>query len=152
VFLHVARAYSKIFRDIPSVGPNAISKKSNNVVISSPRDFIFSRILVPKDSFPYIWSLDLERFRIGRQGAPKIFFRIRFSRQPLVLSPTFFQGRVPPEAHYLSSGGHGVGGQIWGSDPPKNEIFFIFSVVPLPGLGGENCRMEIIVTGDPFDA
>ena len=84
-------------------------------------------------------------------GGAKDFFRIRSSRQPLVLSPTFFQGRVPPEAHYLSSGGHGVGGQIWVSDPQK-WIFFYFFCGTSPWAGGENCRMEIIVTGDPFDA
>jgi len=109
--------YSKIFSDIPLVGPNAISKNSNNVVISSPRVFIFSDNLVPNDSFPYIWSLDLERFWFGRQGAPKFFFQTRFSRQPLVISPKFFQGRVPHEGPYLSSGDMGVGGQIWGPGP-----------------------------------
>ena len=83
VFGRRACVYSKIFRDIPLVGPNAISKNSNNVVISSPRVFMFSGILVPEDSFPYMWSSDLERFRFGRQGAPKFFFRTRFSRQPL---------------------------------------------------------------------
>ena len=76
VFAHRMCVYSKIFRDIPLVEPNAISKNSNNVVISSPRVFIFSGILVPKDSIPYIWSRDLERFRFGREGAPKNFFRI----------------------------------------------------------------------------
>ena len=76
VFLAAARAYiAKFFCDVPLVGPNAISKKSNNVVISNPRVFIFSGILVPYDSFPQIWSRDRERFRFGRQGAPKFFFK-----------------------------------------------------------------------------
>ena len=75
IFCRRTCVYSKIFRDIPLVGPNAISKKSNNVVISSPRVLIFSRILVPSDSFLLIWSCDLERFRFGRQGAPNFFFQ-----------------------------------------------------------------------------
>ena len=58
--------YSKIFLDIPLVGPNAILKKSNNIVNSSPRVFVFSGILVPKDSFQFIWSRDQDRFWFGR--------------------------------------------------------------------------------------
>jgi len=126
------------------VGPKAISKKSNNVVISSPRDFIFSRILIPKNSFPYIWSRDLERFRFGRQGAPKIFSQIRFSR-----FPKFFQGRVPPNGPYLSSGVMGSGVKFVGQ-APQSKIFVFFCGTS-PGAGGGICRMEIIVTGDPFD-
>ena len=78
VFARRTCVYSKIFRDIPLVGPNAISKKSNNVVISNPTVFIFSGILVPYDSFPQIWSRDRERFRFGRQGAPNFFFKLDF--------------------------------------------------------------------------
>ena len=70
--------YSKIFRDIPLVGPNAISKKSNNVVISSPRVFIFSGILVPKDSFPHIWSGDLEPLPVWPPGGAQFFFKVDF--------------------------------------------------------------------------
>jgi len=97
--------YSKIFRDIPLVGPNAISKKSNNVVISSPRVFIFSGILVPKDSFPHIWSGDLEPSGLAARERP-IFFQSRFSRQPFEQSQKYFQGRVPHDGLDLSSGGH----------------------------------------------
>ena len=82
VFARRACVYSKIFRDIPLVGPNAISKKLNNVVISGPRVFMFPGIIVPEDSFQNIWSRDLERLRFGRQGAPKFFFQTRFFRQP----------------------------------------------------------------------
>ena len=99
---------------------------SNNVVNSSPGVFMFSGILVPKDSFSYIWSRGLERFRFGRQGAPEIFFQTRFSRQPLVRFPKFFQGRLPPDELYLSSGGHGGLGSNLGARPPKVKNF-VFS-------------------------
>jgi len=66
IFGRRACVYSKIFRDIPLVRTNAISKNSNNVVISSPRVLIFSWILVPYDSFPYIWSREHIHFRFGR--------------------------------------------------------------------------------------
>jgi len=131
--------YGKTFRHIPLVGPNAISKNSNNVVISSPRDFIFSWILVPRDIFSYIWSRDLEHFRFGRQGgAPKIFFQTRFSRQPLVRFPHFFQGRVPPEGLYLSFGGMGVGRRIWGPDLPKWIFKYFFLWYLSRGWGAES--------------
>jgi len=42
VFARRRCVYSKIFRDIPLVGPNAKSKNLNNVVISSTRVIIFS--------------------------------------------------------------------------------------------------------------
>ena len=119
------------------MGPNAISKMSNNVVNSSPGVFMFSGILVPKDSFSYIWSRDLERFRFGRQGAPKIFFQTRFSRQPLVRFPKFFQGRLPPDELYLSSGEHGGRGSNLGARPPKVN-FFCFLCGTSPGDGGRN--------------
>ena len=67
--------FSSFHIDKAVVGRNVISKNANNVVITSPRVLILSRILVPEDSFPYIWSRDLERFRFGRQGAPEIFFQ-----------------------------------------------------------------------------
>ena len=118
--------YSKIFRDIPLVGPNAISKKSNNVVISRPRVIIFSCILVHYDSFRNIWSRDENHFRFGRQGAPNLFFQTRFSPQPLKLSPKFFQGRVPPEGIYLSSGGHGGRWSNLGARPPKVKIYVFY--------------------------
>ena len=70
--------YSKIFCDIPLVGPNAISKKSNNVVISSPRVLIFSWTLEPYDSFLLIWSRDVDRFRFGRRGRQILFFKLDF--------------------------------------------------------------------------
>jgi len=124
--------YSKIFRDIPLVGPNAISKKSNNVVISSPRVFIFSRILVPKDSFPRIWSRYLERFRFGRQGAPKFFFQNRFSQKPFEQSPKYFQGRVPHDGLYLSSGGHkGQSSNLGARSLKVKKMFFHFTKNPL---------------------
>ena len=109
------------------MGPNAISKKSNNVVISRPRVFMFSAILAPEDSFPYMWSRDLEHFRFGRQGAPKFFFQTRFFRQPFELSPKCFHGRVPLEGLYLSSGGYGGRGSNLGARPPKANFFYFFS-------------------------
>ena len=131
------------------MGPNAISKKSNNVVISSPRVFVFSVILVLKDSFPNIWSRDLERFRFGRQGATKFFFQTRFSRQPLVLFPKFFQGRVPPDALYLSSGGHGDRASNLGARPPKVK-FFNFFCGTSPGAGGRNLSYGSHSNGGPL--
>ena len=129
--------FSSFHIDKAVVGRNAISKNANNVVISSPRVLILSRILVPEDSFPYIWSRDLERFRFGRQGAPEIFFQTRFSRQPLEISPKFFQGRVSPEGHYLSSGGHGGRWSNLGARPPKVK-FFCFLCSNRQGFGGRN--------------
>ena len=125
VFARRTCVYSKIFPDIPLVGPNAISKNSNNVVISSPRVFIFSGVLVPKDSFPNIWSRDPEHFRFGRQGAPNKFFSNSiFSAtvrgiSKIEVSPKFFESRVPPEGLYLISGGHGSQGSNMGARPPK---------------------------------
>ena len=78
VFARRTCVYSKIFRDIPLVGPNAISKNSNNVVISSLRFLIFSQVLDPDDSFLRIWSRDQNYFRFGRQGAPNFFFKLDF--------------------------------------------------------------------------
>jgi len=57
---------------------------------------------------------------------------------------------VPQESLYLSSGGHGGRGSNLGARPPKVN-FFNFLYGASPGSGGETCRMEIIVTGDPFD-
>ena len=119
------------------MGPNAISKKSNNVVNSSPMDFVFSAVLVPCDSFLLIWSCDLERFRFGRQGAPNFFFQTRFSRQPFEQSPKFFQRRVLLEGPYLSSGGHGCRGSNLGARPPKVNFFYFFCGT-FPGAGGRN--------------
>ena len=133
--MRIEQNFSSFPIDTRSVGPNAISKKSNNVVISSPMDFIFSWILDPYDSFPHIWSRDLKRFRFGRQGAPNFFFQTQFSRQWLELSPKFFQRRVPPNWPYLSSGWHG--GQIWGPGPPKKK-FMIFIVTQFPNVKSEN--------------
>jgi len=114
-----ACVYSQVFRDIPLVGPNAISKNANNVVISVARVIIFSQNTELFHSFPHMWSPDHNHSRFGRQGAP-IFFRIRFSRQPLELYPKFFQGRVPPDGPYWSSRCHGVRGS-------SNFFCFLYS-------------------------
>ena len=120
---HAYRANLSSFSiDTRLLGPNAISKNANNVVISGPRAFIFSSIVDLINLIRNIRPRDHNNFRFGRQGAPKnYFFRIRFSRQPLVRFPKFkfFQGRLPPDGPYLSSGGHGGRGQIWGPGPPK---------------------------------
>ena len=58
---------------------------------------MFSHNLVLRDGFRRISSRDHAHFRFGRQGAPKIFFRSRFSQQPFDQSPKFFQCRVPPD-------------------------------------------------------
>ena len=64
-----------------------------------------------------MWSGDLERFRFGRQGAP-IFFKLDFARQPLVLSPKFFQSRVPPKRTTEVPGD--MGSEVkFGARPPK---------------------------------
>ena len=131
------------------MGPNAISKKSNNVVISSPRVLIFSWILVPWDSFLLIWSCDLERFRFGRQGAPKFFFQTRFSRQPFEQSPKFFQCRVPLEGPYFSSGGHGGRASNLGARPPKVKFFYFFCGT-FPGAGGRNLSYGYHSNGGPL--
>ena len=149
IFWRRACVYSKIFPDIPLVGPNAISKKSNNVVISSPRVFMFPEILVPEDSFPHMWSRDLELFRFGRQGAPKNFFQTRFSRQPLEQSPKFFQGRVPLEGLYVSSGGHGGRASNLGARPPKVKFFYFFCGT-FPGAGGRNLSYGYHSNGGPL--
>jgi len=132
-----ACVYSKIFRDISLVGPNAISKNANNVVNSGPSVFIFSQIVDLVNLIRYIRSRDHIDFRFGRQGAPKNFFRIRFSRQPLVRFPKFFQGRVPPDGPNLSSGGHGGRGSNLGSRPPEVK-FFCFLCSNRHGSGGRN--------------
>ena len=149
IFCCRACVYSKIFRDIPLVGPNAISKNSNNVVISSPRVLIFSWILVPWDSFLLIWSRDLERFRFGRQGAPNFFFQTRFSRQLFEQSPKFFQRRVLREGPYLSSGGHGCRWSNLGARPPKVNFFYFFCVTS-PGAGGLNLSYGSHSNGGPL--
>jgi len=84
-------------------------------------------------------------------GGAKVFFQTRFSRQPLELSPKFSRSCAPPpEGLYLSSGGRGVGGQIWGPGPPK-WFFFVFFTATVTGLRGEICNAEVIGTGPPFD-
>jgi len=124
VFARRTCVYSKIFTDIPLVGPNAISKNSNNVVNSSPRVLIFSQFLVPDDSFLRMWSRDLITSGLAAKGR-QVFFQTRFSRQPFELSPKFFQGRLPQEGLYLSSEGYGGRGSNLGARLPK-VIFFIF--------------------------
>jgi len=135
--------YSKIFRDIPLVGPNAISKKSNNVVISSPRVFIFSGILVPKDSFPHTWSGDLEPSGLAARGRP-IFFQSRFSRQPFEQSQKYFQGRVPHDGLDLSSGGHKGRASNLGarSLKVKKNVFFILQKNPLHRFLGKSLVLD----------
>jgi len=91
------------------------------------------------------------RLPVWPLGGAKFFFQTRFSRQPLKLFPKFFQGRVPPpEELHLSSGDMGVGVKF-GCQAPKVNLKKNFLVVPLPGMGGGICRMEIIAMGDPFD-
>ena len=118
--------------DTRLLGPNAISKNANNVVISDPSVFIFSAIVDIINLVLHIRSGYHAHFRFGRQWASKFFFRIRFSRQPFVRFPNFFQGREPPDGPYLSSRGDGVRGQIWGPGPQsKNLFFFYFTKNPL---------------------
>jgi len=89
--------YSKIFRDVPLVGPNAISKKSNNVVISSPRVFMVSRILVPNDSFPCMWSRDLEASGLAARGRQNFFFKLDFLGNCSNNLRNFFRVVCPPK-------------------------------------------------------
>ena len=118
---HAYRAnFSSFSIDTRLLGPNAISKNANNVVISGPRAFIFSSIVDLINLIRHIRPRDHNDFRFGRQGAPKnYFFRIRFSRQPLVRFPKFFRGRVPPDGPYLSSWVHGGRVSNLGARPPK---------------------------------
>ena len=118
--------FSSFHIDKAVVGRNAISKNANNVVISRPRLFIFSHNIELVHSFRFIWSRDHNDFRFGRQGARNFFFQTRFSRQPLVRFPKFFQGRVPPDERYLSPGGHVGRGSNLGARPPKVNFFYFF--------------------------
>ena len=143
-----AASIAKIFHDIPLVGPNAISKNSNNVVKSSPRVFIFSGIIAHINLIRYIRSRDHAHFRFGRQGA-SIFFQTRFSRQPFELSLKFFQALVPTEGLYLSSGVH------WGRRPnlrarPPKVNFFYFFYGTCPGAGGRNLSYGNHSNGEPL--
>jgi len=112
--------------DTRLLGPNAISKNANNVVISDPSVFIFSAIVDIINLVLHIRSGYHAHFRFGRQWASKFFFRIRFSRQPIVRFPNFFQGPEPPDGPYLSSRGDGVRGQIWGPGPQSKFFCFFF--------------------------
>jgi len=124
--VRIEQNFSSFFIDTLVVGRNAFSKNANNVVISSPRVIIFSHNIEHFHSFHFIWSPDHAHFRFGRQGAPNIFFRIRFSRQRFVRFPKYFQGRVPPDGPYLNSGGHGVQGSNFGARPPEVNFFVFF--------------------------
>ena len=92
--------YSKIFRDIPLVWPNAISKNLNNVVISSPRVLIFSRTLVPSDSFLLIWSRDLE-LPVRPPGGAKLYFSNSIFSATVSVISEIFSGSCAPQRSLL---------------------------------------------------
>ena len=135
--MRIMQNFSSFHIDKAVVGRNAISKNANNVVISRPRLFIFSHNIELVHSFRFIWSRDHNDFRFGRQGARNFFFQTRFSRQPLVRFPKFFQGRVPPDERYLSPEGHVGRGSNLGARPPKVK-FLVFFCGTSPGAGGRN--------------
>jgi len=135
--VRIEQNFSSFLIDTRLVGPNAISKNANNVVNSGPRVFIFSQVVEFVNLIRYIRPRDHNDFRFGRQGAPNNFFRIRFSRQPLVRFRKFFRGRVSPDGPYLSSGGHGIRGSNLGSRPPQVK-FFCFLCSNRHGSGGRN--------------
>jgi len=85
---------------------------------------------------------------LAAREAP-IFFQTRFSRQPLELPPKFFQGHVPPEALYLSSGGHRGWGQIW-VPGPQSDFFLVFFCGTSPGDGGRNLSYGSHSNGGPL--
>ena len=86
---------------------------------------------------------------LAARGRQIFFFQTRFSRQPLEVSPKFFQGRVPPGKLYLTSGGQWVGGQIWGPGPQR-KFFFIFFCGTSPGDGGRNLSYKNHSNGGPL--
>jgi len=145
-----ACVYCKISRHFtltPLLGRNAISKNANNVVISSPRVIIFSQNIELLHSFPYIWSRDHAHFR---PGGAQVFFRIRFSQQPLVRFPKFFSGSsAPPQRALLKFRGSWGRGSNLGARPPKWK-FMIFIVTQFPNVKSENGSGCWQRRGSPF--
>ena len=125
VFARRACVYSKIFHDIPLMGPNAILKNSNNVVNSSPRVLIFSGIIVPINLIRYIRSRDHAHFRFGRQGVPNFFSNSIFSATVRAISE-IFSGSCAHWRALLKFRGTWGSGVKFGARPPKWKfIFFI---------------------------
>jgi len=132
------------------VGPNEISKKSNNVVISSPRVLIFSYILVPKDSFLHVWSRNLERFRSGRQGATKFFKNLIFSATAWAISE-IFSGSCAPRRPLLKFRGTWGRGSNLGARSPEWKFFIFFCGTSPWAGGGGNISSGYHSIGGPFD-
>jgi len=94
IFGRRACVYSKIFRDIPLVRTNAISKNSNNVVISSPTVLIFSWILVPYRTYGHV---NTSTSGLAARGRPRFFSNSIFLATACAISEIFFRVVCPPD-------------------------------------------------------